>query len=59
MKKFISRLFPNQADNQFPGTTIALWVFALLAAVSTIRSLIHFLAPDGGAGTIAGLDLSV
>jgi hypothetical protein len=27
--------------------------------VSTIRSLIHLLAPDGGAGSIAGMDLSV
>ncbi len=27
--------------------------------VSTVRSGIHLLAPDGGAGSIAGLDLTV
>lgn len=59
MKKLASLLFPATADRHFPGSPLALWIFALLAAVSTIRSLIHFLAPDGGAGTIAGLDLSL
>lgn len=31
----------------------------LIAIVGLIRSSIHFLAPDGGAGSIAGMDLSV
>jgi hypothetical protein len=31
----------------------------LIAILSTVRSCIHLLAPDGGAGSIAGLDLSV
>lgn len=35
------------------------YLFRLLAVVSLVRSGIHLLAPDGGAGTIAGLDLSV
>jgi len=30
-----------------------------LAILSTVRSCIHLLAPDGGAGTIAGMDLSI
>jgi apolipoprotein D and lipocalin family protein len=30
-----------------------------MAIVSTLRSCIHLLAPDGGAGSIAGMDLSV
>ncbi|HUJ50358.1 MAG TPA: hypothetical protein VLW25_09165 [Bryobacteraceae bacterium] len=35
------------------------YVFAVIAMVSTVRSLIHLVAPDGGAGSIAGMDLSV
>jgi hypothetical protein len=31
----------------------------LIAILSTVRSCIHLLARDGGAGSIAGLDLSV
>jgi hypothetical protein len=34
-------------------------VFAVIAVASLVRSLIHLLAPDGGAGSIAGLDLAV
>ena len=31
----------------------------LLATVSTARSLVHLLAPDGGAASIAGINLAV
>ena len=31
----------------------------MLAVISTVRSCIHLLAPDGGAGSIAGMDLTV
>jgi len=55
----INRIFPKTVDNNYKGYKLALWVFMLLAIVSTARSLIHFLAPDGGAGSIAGLDLSM
>jgi hypothetical protein len=54
----INRIIPKTVDNNYKGYNIALWVFMLLAIVSTVRSMIHFLAPDGGAGSIAGLDLS-
>ena len=54
----INRILPKTVDNNYKGYNIALWVFMLLAIVSTVRSMIHFLAPDGGAGSIAGLDLS-
>lgn len=52
-------LFPVVADNRVRGSRIPLYVFTLIALVSTIRSCIHLLAPDGGAGSIAGIDLSV
>lgn len=58
MKKQIAAIFPKTVDNHYMGSKIALWVFVVLAIFSTIRSLIHFFSPDGGAGIIAGLDLS-
>lgn len=53
-----SKLFPRSAAGGYTGHRIALWVYMLLAVTSTIRSLIHIILPDGGAGSIAGLDLS-
>ncbi len=58
MNKISDIVFPKTADNNYKGSKIALWVFAILALVSTVRSLIHLFAPDGGAGSIAGIDLS-
>ena len=52
-------LFPWSANNRFRGIKLPLYFFMVTALVSTVRSLIHLLAPDGGAGTIAGMDLSV
>jgi len=34
------------------------YVFAAIAIASTVRRSIHLLAPDGGAGSISGMDLS-
>jgi hypothetical protein len=59
MKKLIGLILPPQIDNTIHGSKIPFYVFALYAIVSTARSLIHLLATDGGAGSIAGLDLSV
>lgn len=52
-------LLPAQADNAIRGAKPPVYVFMLIALASTVRSLIHLLAPDGGAGSIAGMDLSV
>ena len=52
-------LLPAKADNTVSGMKLPVYVFTLIALVSTIRSCIHLLAPDGGAGSIAGMDLSV
>lgn len=52
-------LFPRTVDGTIRGSRVPTYVFAAYAIVSMVRSLIHLLAPDGGAGSIAGLDLSV
>jgi len=51
-------LLPATAGNTLHGPRLPAYVFALIAILSTLRSLIHLFAPDGGAGTIAGMDLS-
>jgi hypothetical protein len=58
MQSLLTKLLPPVADNIFLGPKVALWVFILIAAISTVRSFIHILAPDGGSGSIAGMDLS-
>lgn len=54
-----SAILPAKADNSFVGNKVPVYVFTLIAIVSAVRSLIHLLAPDGGAGTIAGMNLDV
>jgi hypothetical protein len=59
MKTILEILLPAKIDNTIRGSRIPFYIFALYAIVSTVRSCIHLLSPDGGAGTIAGMDLSV
>lgn len=59
MNQFINKILPKSADNNYKGYRIATIVFLLIAIMGTARSCIHFFAPDGGAGSIAGMDLSV
>ena len=59
MKKIFETLLPSSVDNTIRGTRIPFYIFALYAIVSAVRSCIHLLSADGGAGTIAGMDLSV
>ncbi len=59
MKAFFEFLLPRVADNTIQGIKFPFYLFTLLAIVSTVRSCIHLLAPDGGAGSIAGMDLTV
>jgi len=58
-RTLLSVLLPARVDNTIRGTKLPAYVFTFIAIVSTVRSLIHVLAPDGGAGSIAGMDLNV
>ena len=53
-----SRLFPT-ADQEYLGPKLPFCFLILIAFVSTARSLVHLLAPDGGAGVIARIDVGV
>jgi len=54
----IERLLPR-ADDPYSGSRWSLGFLILVTVMSTARSLIHLLAPDGGAHTIAGIELDV
>ena len=58
MKTVLETLLPTPADNTIHGSKAPFYTLVLVALVGTVRSLIHILAPDGGAGSIAGMDLS-
>ena len=53
----LQTLFPETADNVFPGPKFATWIFYVLTTVVIVRSLIHMLADDGGAQSIASVPL--
>jgi hypothetical protein len=59
MKNLFEILLPAKINNTLRGWKLPFYIFALYAIVSTVRSFIHLLSPDGGAGTIAGMDLTV
>lgn len=59
MKRIVAILLPPSADGVILGAKMPAYLFALIALASTVRSCIRLLAPDGGAGSIAGMDLSV
>jgi hypothetical protein len=51
-------IFPKQIDNTFEGYKNTAWIFLLITIFTIVRSCIHIFAPDGGAGSIAGIDVS-
>lgn len=48
-----------RVDEPYTGPRVPFYFFVVIAVVSTVRSLIHLFADDGGAGSIAGIDLNV
>jgi len=59
MKTIFDFFLPAKADNTIRGTKLPFYIFLMVALVGSVRSFIHILSPDGGAGSIAGMDLSV
>lgn len=54
----LSRLLPADPAN-YHGPRLATWLLAAYLLLVAVRSAIHLFAPDGGAGSIASVDLSV
>ena len=51
----IERLFPQQANNNYQGSPIAQYVFYVLMAIYSFRSIVHFTTEDGGINKIASI----
>lgn len=51
-------LLPPPANAEYRGSAIAAGFLALTAVGTIVPALIHIFLPDGGAGVIAGLDLT-
>lgn len=51
-------LAPPSTNHLYRGAPVAALFLALLAVTTIVPGAIHFFLPDGGAGVIAGLDLS-
>ena len=49
---------PPSTNEQYRGSRYAAWFLALYGVLCIVPGMIHSFLPDGGAGTIAGLDLS-
>jgi hypothetical protein len=57
-RRDVGALFPSPSAG-YRGTRFSLWALVAMTALTTARSLVHVFAPDGGAGSIAGLDVDV
>jgi hypothetical protein len=51
--------FKHQMSVGYQGTRFSLIFLVVLTTVTTLRSLAHMFLPDGGANSIAGLDVTV
>lgn len=50
-------LLPPSTNDQYRGARVSVWFLGLAALLTIGPGLIHSFLPDGGAGSIAGLDL--
>jgi len=51
-------LFPPSTNAAYRGSPVSAWFLMLAAVLEFVPGCIHYFLPDGGAGVIAGLDLS-
>jgi hypothetical protein len=52
------RLLPAGSNDAYRGAPIAWWLLVALAVGNAVRGGIHLVADDGGAASIAGIDLA-
>lgn len=53
------RLLPPSTNDAYRGSPLSAWFLMLASALTIVPGLIHYALPDGGAGVIAGIDLSL
>ena len=52
------RLLPPSTNHEYTGSIAAAWFLTLISVLTIVPGCIHRFLPDGGAGSIAGIDLS-
>lgn len=51
-------LLPPSTNADYRGARVSAWFLTFAGVASLVPGLIHYFLPDGGAGVIAGMDLS-
>ena len=51
-------MLPASTNDNYRGAVLSAWFLTLAGALNLIAGSIHFFLPDGGAGVIAGMDLT-
>ena len=54
----MSRFFPPSTNADYHGRPLAAWFLTLVSLGTIVPGGIHVFLPDGGAGVIAGIDLT-
>ncbi len=54
----MTSLLPPPTNDRYAGSMFSVYVATIFGVLTVIPGCIHSFAPDGGAGSIAGLDLS-
>lgn len=49
---------PPSTNARYTGSPVSAWFLTLFSVLTIVPGCIHSFAPDGGAGSIAGIDLS-
>ena len=52
------RLLPSSTNAEYSGSMLSAYFLSLFSVLTIVPGCIHSFAPDGGAGSIAGIDLS-
>ena len=51
-------ILPASTNHTYSGSPLAAWYLTFAGVMTVIPGAIHYFLPDGGAGVIAGMDLS-
>jgi len=54
----VMRLLPASTNDNYTGSLLSAYLLTVFSVLTIVPGCIHTFVPDGGAGTIAGLDLS-
>ena len=55
----LEKILPEQINNEVPGYKFSAYAFLVITIITVARSLAHMFLPDGGASSIATIDLNI